>query len=299
MLMKVVYPTALITMLSFLQFFFAVDSLAERLAYTVTCFLSTFAMLYVAGGSLPKGLGATTIIDKSIMLTTFTIVAEGLTSCLIHQLDQCGDVLCNRTDVETLSSAEAAATWNRIACTGLFALNLIANLAVFVPAYLRRKNLKRALSDGNLTGEEEHYYGAGYCSSEDEDDLTAIGEHQQNPINVLAQKKKKRSDGLEINKPFYIPRKMMETYGQLVYRRHKLTVETTSDSDGDRTIDSYATWEEFKTKRKRQAMRRGKHNGRGIEEDWDNTAAKDVETESKYYDRALVEKYKSEKKERN
>eukprot|EP01043_Picozoa_sp_COSAG02_P009780 COSAG02_NODE_335_length_24359_cov_282.817354_17_plen_461_part_00 len=75
-LSKVLVPIILLTVLSFGMFFFPVEDFHTRLSFTMSCFLSTFAMLYVVGAALPKGLGVLTNIDWMIMITIFTITLQ-------------------------------------------------------------------------------------------------------------------------------------------------------------------------------------------------------------------------------
>ena len=64
---------------------FETDNLSDRIATTATFFLAAFAMLYVVGSALPK-TDFLTRIDLVILLTTCSLAAIGLGSCVIAWL---------------------------------------------------------------------------------------------------------------------------------------------------------------------------------------------------------------------
>ena len=156
---KVLIPILLLTILSFGVFFFPVDEFQVRLSFTMSCFLSTFAMLYVVGASLPKGLGVLTNIDWMIMITIFTISAQGVLSCLLYSYEQCGILICiDVVDDATVAPHlhHTAQLWNWISCGLALFLNVLCHLTVLVPALRKRQRDVRTLQSGDGTGGQEH-----------------------------------------------------------------------------------------------------------------------------------------------
>jgi hypothetical protein len=81
-LWKTLLPNCMIAIFTFLTPFFPSDVIAERISYIATLVVSTLALLFVVGESLPK-LDSLTLIDKCMFLTMSIEIILALSSVAV------------------------------------------------------------------------------------------------------------------------------------------------------------------------------------------------------------------------
>ena len=129
---KALLPLYLLTALSMSTFQLDTDSLPDRNSTVSTYFLAAFAMLYVVGEALPK-TDFLTKIDVTIVISTISLALTGLFSMALAKLHkEIGE--------------EVAERWNMIAGTSLSSFYVLANLVIFVPAWLKQRSAVAQLS---------------------------------------------------------------------------------------------------------------------------------------------------------
>jgi hypothetical protein len=141
---KVIVPLYLLTILSFFVFFFpdTFDDLPDRINFIATCFLASAAMLYVISAELPK-TDFLTPIDKMILFSVSTLLLECVASCCLLLFDDSYDHVM-------LNAAFGG---------GCFALYVIGNIGIFLPAQLKGKQTiaeiqNKQKKDGVAVGDE-------------------------------------------------------------------------------------------------------------------------------------------------
>ena len=127
------------------MFVFPPIDFESRIGASSTFFLSTFAMLYVVGGALPK-TDFLTKIDKLIVLTIITVVLSGMWCIPVF-------VLASR------HNDTAAQMFNNTFAVASIAIYIVTNITVLVPAMLKQSRAERVLSD-KPEAEKEPLVGA-------------------------------------------------------------------------------------------------------------------------------------------
>lgn len=123
---KAMLPLYLLTGLSMTTFHFQTDDLASRSDTVSTYFLAAFAMLYVVGDALPK-TDFLTKIDVIIVISTVSLALTGAVSLIL-------------VSVHEAFGQDVADWWNLRVELAMVGFYVLANLVVFVPAWLKRRS---------------------------------------------------------------------------------------------------------------------------------------------------------------
>ena len=123
---KALVPLYLLTTLSMGTFHFETENLPDRYSTVSTFFLAAFAMLYVVGEALPR-TDFLTKIDIVIVISTVSLAITGIASLILAK-------------VHKEMGQEVADRWNFIVEVGLIAFYVLANLVIFVPAWLAQRS---------------------------------------------------------------------------------------------------------------------------------------------------------------
>ena len=148
-------------------FQFETEDFAGRMNFSATMFLSTFAVLYVVGGSLPK-TDFLTAVDQIIVLTLVTQLAIAL-SCLID------------FKLFTSGQHELAQRTNSLFLNGTIMMYIIINMAILLPVCFGRYVLptktelrrKKLLASNDSTDPTAYSRISGSWDNADQDEKQA------------------------------------------------------------------------------------------------------------------------------
>eukprot|EP01043_Picozoa_sp_COSAG02_P003505 COSAG02_NODE_86_length_39084_cov_17.815724_5_plen_420_part_00 len=112
-------PLYLLTALSMGVFHFETDNMEARYGTVLTCYLAAFVMLPAQADFLTK-------VDTMIVITTLVLAVEGGAALILAKIHKDKD-------------KETAEFWNMVAELGLICMYVIANILIFVPAWVQQR----------------------------------------------------------------------------------------------------------------------------------------------------------------
>ncbi len=130
---KALLPLYMLTGLSMGTFHFDTEDLEGRYATVSTFFLAAFAMLYVVGEALPR-TDFLTKIDTVIVITTTTLFVTGISALALAK-------------VHKTFGQDVADRCNLIVECVLIGAYVLANLVIFVPAWVNQRRVIAQLSN--------------------------------------------------------------------------------------------------------------------------------------------------------
>jgi len=128
---KVLLPIYMLAGLSLVSFLLDAQDFAERLNMNVTLFLASFAMLYVLGEHLPK-TDFLISVDLVIITTSLALVAACVLAYVVKRVHEA-------EEEEEPGGTRRADSLNMVLGSSLAALEVIVNLSILIPPWLRRR----------------------------------------------------------------------------------------------------------------------------------------------------------------
>lgn len=96
----IIFPLGLVTFFALTCFFWAQETLSERIAQVLTCMLTVTAQNLAIGDDLPK-ISYFTLIDYSFILTYAVLLVVAIESIVVNRIDDQDRLRADRIDLQT------------------------------------------------------------------------------------------------------------------------------------------------------------------------------------------------------